>query len=312
MMYDSTKLYECCPLLARHYHDRSQFDLQDQHAAYYLSIIKSCYKMLLKQLSHVKLTVTRGSTSSDDSSKTSRRKWFAFGKNKVANDKTPEFASLGGVFFTDEILSFENYDKQSSISIRTDLAGSSHNSSSCSESRWTSSGSPAHHKRAPLVVKRSKSLLGISHQQEDDLGKPEDEAAALGIVMARARKLPSSVACFSSNHIMINSERTKRLAQPLVRVPALDKLARSHAAGMAAAQQLYHSENVDLQDRIGKPSLRLGENVTRGATLKDMHIETMKTVADKNNIIDRRFTSMGIGTAKSSDGTLYLCQIFRA
>jgi hypothetical protein len=37
----------------------------------------------------------------------------------------------------------------------------------------------------------------------------------------------------------------------------------------------------------------------------------METVADRNNMLDRRLTCMGIGTAKADDGTLYLCQLFR-
>jgi uncharacterized protein YkwD len=51
--------------------------------------------------------------------------------------------------------------------------------------------------------------------------------------------------------------------------------------------------------------------VTRGANLHAIHSYMMTSVADRNNIMDRRFTSMGVGTAKADDGTLYLCQIFR-
>ena len=44
-----------------------------------------------------------------------------------------------------------------------------------------------------------------------------------------------------------------------------------------------------------------------------MTLSTRNAKADRNNILDRRFTCMGMGTAKSPDenSKLYICQIFR-
>lgn len=58
---------------------------------------------------------------------------------------------------------------------------------------------------------------------------------------------------------------------------------------------------------------RIGVNVGRGSTIKDIHKSMVSSsTADLNNIIDRRFVYMGVGTAKGGDDndTMYLCQIF--
>jgi uncharacterized protein YkwD len=152
-------------------------------------------------------------------------------------------------------------------------------------------------------------MLVPEDDEDDDVRL--DQAEALGLIMLRARQLPKDSWYFASNHIMINAERTKRTISPLVRDTVLDSLARAQATGMASSNRLYYSDPSDLQLDIDEPSRRLGENVTRGSTLRKINEAMMDSAADKNNILDRRFTHMGMGTAKASDGTLYLCQLFR-
>mmetsp|Transcript_4051 Transcript_4051/g.6933 ORF Transcript_4051/g.6933 Transcript_4051/m.6933 type:complete len:137 (-) Transcript_4051:179-589(-) len=135
------------------------------------------------------------------------------------------------------------------------------------------------------------------------------------MVMARSRKLPG-MWYYSSNHIMINKDRTKRQVAPLTRLPELDELARQHAAAMAQQGQVFHSMTTMTTTTSSVPGgrfRRMGENVASGSSIKDIHREMMmKSLGDKNNILDRRYTYMGVGTAKSpTDGRLYLCQIFR-
>lgn len=190
---------------------------------------------------------------------------------------------------------------------------------------WSPSNDPDFHKDAPLLARRPvdvQYLVGM------------DDQAALGHVMFQARKLPQSPGPFASNHVMINGERTKRMIQPLTRSPTLDELAREHARTMASQQCLKHTQDpLELQERLlevvatttasgiesnsnnnngltVEDCERIGENVCRGKSLKDMHRLMMQSVAEKNNILDRRFASMGVGTAKGDDGLLYLCQIF--
>lgn len=188
---------------------------------------------------------------------------------------------------------------RSSLSIETE---SSHSSSPAPTppGSWLSAGSKDHHQGAPLIVRplEAEELPIV------------DEAEALGLMLARSRQLPGTW-YFSSNHIMVNEARVRRTIAPLVRLPQLDSMARKHAEAMAADEKMFHSDPRELGDSLGLQSRRLGENVARGSSVRDIHSGMMRTRAHKNNILDRRFTHMGMATAKGSDGKLYMCQIFR-
>lgn len=151
----------------------------------------------------------------------------------------------------------------------------------------------------------------VAPSEDDEDEHVLDQVEALDQIRRRARQLPKDSVYYASNHLTINAERTKRLVYPLVRETVLDSLARAQAADMASSNLLYYSDPSDLQLDNDEPPRRLGENVTRGSTLKEMHKAMMDSAADRNNILDRRFIQMGMGTAKASDGTLYLCQLFR-
>ena len=302
--------------------------------------------MTILQQFHVRTTTTKGGSSNESTSGKRRgttrrrclRSYFLFG-NKIEpaeqEQQQPAFDTIGGVYSSDT-LSLTSNTSHSSKSLRSidtqETASSSHDSSSHSSSSaattssipthgcWISSGSQGHHKGSPLVAKRA-----LGHNEDDDI---LDQAEALGQIMLRARQLPMDSWDFASNHIMCNADRTKRMISPLVRDTMLDSLARAQAADMAFSHRLSYSDPSDLQEELDMMILdkqqqqqqqqplvlrRLGENVTRGSTLKQIHEAMMKNsaAADKNNILDRRFTHMGMGTAKASDGTLYLCQLFR-
>jgi uncharacterized protein YkwD len=140
-----------------------------------------------------------------------------------------------------------------------------------------------------------------------------DPAQCLGKILARSRHLPKT-GQYSSNHVMINQERTKRNAAPLIRMRELDELARIQAQAMAQRGSLFHMGPQQVRDSLhDRPCRRLGENVAKGKTIREMHKSMMETTSQKNNITDRRFTHMGMGTAavRGLDGDLYMCQLFR-
>jgi uncharacterized protein YkwD len=146
-----------------------------------------------------------------------------------------------------------------------------------------------------------------------DLGEPiVDQAKCLGLILERSRHLPKS-GNYSNNHVMVNEERIKRAAAPLIRMHELDEAARAHAEAMAKDASLFHMDpngvlRASLKDR---PCRRLGENVAKGKSIREMHQSMMHTIAQKNNILDRRFTHMGMATAHGTNGELYMCQVFR-
>lgn len=193
---------------------------------------------------------------------------------------------------------------------------------------WTPSTSVDHHKDAPLIVRTPK---------HDERYNEEDDSKLLRKVLGKSRNLPQpSRGMFASNHVIINSERTRRSIAPLVRNQKLDEVAREHAARMARWNEVYHvrdpaslckrihrdasdDDDADHHGNISRKASasppdeschRLGENVSCGRNLKDVHQVIMSSPSERNNILDRRFLSMGVGTAVAKDGTLYLCQIF--
>jgi len=185
---------------------------------------------------------------------------------------------------------------------------------------WVSSGHRLHHKGSPLVVRRSKSLLDccvvaldsadVQRGERSDTKEPPKKTIAE--IMADAFHLPTDSDYICSNHVKVNTERIDKLIQPLVRLKVLDEIAKEHAAAMAQGGELRHMDPDDIARGINRPSNRLGENVARGGTVHEIHEFMMtKSLADKNNVLDRRFTSFGIGTFRGADGFVYLCQVFR-
>lgn len=114
----------------------------------------------------------------------------------------------------------------------------------------------------------------------------------------------------SSNHMMCNQERYNRNILPLTRLSQLDLLARQHADAMADKQELFHILPNLIRRHCDKKVLWLGENVKRGESVQAMQGAMMKNDIESRNILDRRFLYMGMATARSVDGKLYLCQIF--
>jgi len=125
------------------------------------------------------------------------------------------------------------------------------------------------------------------------------------------------ITAITSYHVLINNTRTQHGILPLIRENALDEAASDHAKYMAIEQDCKHSnlKQLILERLSTAPWRRIGENVCCGKSLTDIHtniLENSEYVAEKNNILDRRFSSFGVGVATSSNGELYVCQIFKA
>lgn len=199
---------------------------------------------------------------------------------------------------------------------------------------WTPSNRPDHHKDTPKIVRRPQYEKKYNEDDDDKL---------LRRIIYESRTLPISYGrnpkkSYFSMHVGINSERTRLFVPPLLRNPKLDEIAREHAAKMAQRREVHHIRDpASLYDRIHSdddhdeeddgstsagrttPSIplvadeschRLGENISCGQNLKEIHQAMMASTSERNNIIDRRFLSMGVGTAVAADGTLYVCQLF--
>lgn len=208
-----------------------------------------------------------------------------------------------GVFVSSRTLAKSPMSPPTSLSSMSS-AESSQQSSSSNPSpaiSWKSSGNKEHNVGAPLVVTNPDKI-------DETI---TNEAECIGRIVARGRRLPGTW-YYSSNHVLVNQERTKRTMAPLIRMVELDELARIHAEQIAEEGELRHVEADALQFALQNiHHRRLGENVARGDSIRSIHTDMMSTLSNRNNIVDRRFTHMGMGTAVGKDGELYLCQIFR-
>jgi uncharacterized protein YkwD len=113
----------------------------------------------------------------------------------------------------------------------------------------------------------------------------------------------------------VNTERVKshRLLKPLQRCGFLETLATLHVLLMSKSGTVYHSCDDLVELRSILHSNRVGENVRRGRTLKELHVGAMTSTdkGSKRNILSSRYTEMGAAVSKGADGKIYLCQLFR-
>jgi len=177
--------------------------------------------------------------------------------------------------------------------------------------RWSPSNQLDHDRGVPALVRRPE------HERYNE----PDDKKLLKKIMDRARKLPQESGKYASNHMMVNKERTQRGIPTLRRERRLDALAREHAQLMADEKRLFHTDSpIEIRNRLlddedDEPLAfrRLGVNVGKGMrahNINEIHKHMMAALAERNNIYDKRFHKMGMGTAFADNGVMYLCQIF--
>lgn len=108
-----------------------------------------------------------------------------------------------------------------------------------------------------------------------------------------------------------NTERGALGAPRLSTHDELTALAREHAARMARDGRIYHSE--DLFASVGSLGAGvLGENVGTGCSADQLHAAFMSSPEHRANVVDGRFTRVGMAAASNDDGVLYVVQAFGA
>jgi Cysteine-rich secretory protein family len=171
------------------------------------------------------------------------------------------------------------------------------------EAGWKRTDTKSFAQHMPLLVRdpeESSNGHGLVVDDKDELRK----------VLARAKHLPDTW-YFSSNHVMVNQERVGCSVAPVTRLRELDEIARCQASIMAEENALFHMAPTQLQGCFPRTARRFGVNVAKGESIRHIHETMMNSRSDRNNILDRRYTNMGMGTARGPDGELFLCQIFR-
>jgi len=88
----------------------------------------------------------------------------------------------------------------------------------------------------------------------------------------------------------------------------LTSVARRWAAHMAATRTLAHNPNYGSEVCCWT---QIGENVGEGQSVSQIQRAFMNSPEHRANILSTSFTQVGIGTARSSDGRLWVDEIFR-
>ena len=88
----------------------------------------------------------------------------------------------------------------------------------------------------------------------------------------------------------------------------LTAVARRQAARMAASGRMYHNPNLGSEVSGWR---NVGENVGRGPDVRSIHNAFMGSSAHRANILSTTYTEIGVGTARSSSGELFVSQVFR-
>lgn len=136
-------------------------------------------------------------------------------------------------------------------------------------------------------------------------------AREFGLMLAKNKRLPTVCPGFvSSNHVLVNKERTALHLPALTRRIELDELAREFAQVMAKSGRVQRYYPMDLDDGINQCDV-FGVNVACGPSVQEIHEKMLLNPSERSKMVDRRYSQMGMGTAKGKNGKLYLCQIFK-
>ena len=112
---------------------------------------------------------------------------------------------------------------------------------------------------------------------------------------------------------LINIEREARGLQPLAVSPALADAARAYSGRMAALRRVHHDLANPVEDRIrgALPNIcTFGENISKHTTIDYSLGDLMLSEGHRANLLNDRFTLIGIGIVRGEDGFLYITQEF--
>jgi uncharacterized protein YkwD len=112
-----------------------------------------------------------------------------------------------------------------------------------------------------------------------------------------------------------NAERKAKKMPALKMNEKLMETARGHAANMAKQNTMAHElngANVDKRADAAKYKYwRLGENVAYNwKDAKEALASWMDSKPHRENILNEKFTEIGVGAVKNEKGELYWCQVF--
>ncbi len=113
---------------------------------------------------------------------------------------------------------------------------------------------------------------------------------------------------------LVNVEREARGLPVLAAPPALSAVAREHSAKMAASGEVSHeASGMSMEERIrsaAPDTCFYGENLSKNTSLEYALTDLMLSEDHRKNLLNARFTRVGVGIARDEDGNLYITQNF--
>lgn len=110
----------------------------------------------------------------------------------------------------------------------------------------------------------------------------------------------------TAQYAQLNNFRSTQGLDELSISECLAKKARSWALHMADTGQLTHS----FADYFSCGGNKSGENIGNGSSPEAIFASLANSPQDRNNMLSRDYSSIGIGAVKSKDGTWWIVQSF--
>lgn len=113
---------------------------------------------------------------------------------------------------------------------------------------------------------------------------------------------------------MVNAARKTEAIAPLARDRDLDKLAEDHAKRMLETKTVGHDVGAgDPHRRVieaGIDARSTGENVAAASSLPRAHRALWASPSHRGNVLEKRFSRVGIGVARGEGGRVWVTEIF--
>ncbi|NUP09276.1 MAG: CAP domain-containing protein [Polyangiaceae bacterium] len=118
----------------------------------------------------------------------------------------------------------------------------------------------------------------------------------------------------ASLRAMINAARAGEGLKPLQAASDLDTVATEHSKRMRDMRIVGHElGNGDLTDRLQSAGITFrvrGENLAAASTITRAHRALWLSPSHRANLLDARFTRLGLGVTKSDDGRVWVTELF--
>jgi uncharacterized protein YkwD len=113
---------------------------------------------------------------------------------------------------------------------------------------------------------------------------------------------------------MVNAARASENVAGLAKSEALDQAAQHHAEEMKEAGVLAHDAGgggpPERLARGGIQATLVGENVAHESSAVRVHRALWASPSHRENLLDPRFGALGVGVARDTDGSLWVCETF--